>query len=115
MNMTYTTGVGHQWPRNAMVLDSRRTARAVPDGITVFGQVDYADARARKNTWQVGALDWFLVRKQAIYPDPFTWPVNESYWDIHQWPAACEFTPQSTMGDVSYMWGYLAGVSSLAK
>lgn len=49
MNLTYTTGVGHAWPRNAMVLDSRRTARAVPDGITVFGQVDYRDARARNN------------------------------------------------------------------
>ena len=108
MNMTYTSGVGHEWPRNAMVLDSRRTARAVPKGITVFGQVDYADARARNNKWQLGALDWFLVRKKTIYPDPFTWPVNESYWDIHQWPAACEFTPQSTMGNVSYMWGYLA-------
>jgi len=43
----------------------------------------------------------------AIYPDPFTWPVNESYWDIHQWPSACEFTPQRTMGNVSYMWGFM--------
>ena len=108
MNITYTTGVGHEWPRNAMVLDSRRTARAVPEGITVFGQVDYPDAQARRSKWQLGALDWYLVRKKAIYPEPFAWPVNESYWDIHQWPAACEFTPQSTMGDVSYMWGYLA-------
>jgi len=114
MNMTYTTGVGHQWPRNAMVLDSRRTARTVPAGITVFGQVDYQEARKRNNTWHLGALDWFLVRKQAIYPDPFTWPVAESYWDIHQWPSACEFTPQSTMGQVSYMWGYLAARSRSA-
>jgi len=107
MNMTYTTGVGHVWPQNAMVLDTRRMARAVPEGITVFGQVDYADARARKSTWHLGALDWFLVHEKAIYPDPFIWPVNESYWDIHQWPSACEFTPQGTMGNVSYMWGYL--------
>lgn len=112
MNMTYTSGVGHEWPRNAMVLDSRRTARAVPNGITVFGQVDYGDARDRNQKWQLGALDWFLVRKKTIYPDPFTWPVNESYWDIHQWPAACEFTPQSTLGNVSYMWGYLAAQAS---
>ncbi|MCP4609354.1 MAG: hypothetical protein GY845_11640 [Planctomycetes bacterium] len=112
MNITYTTGVGHQWPRNAMVLDSRRTARAVPHGITVFGQVDYNYARMRKNSWHLGALDWFLVRKKVIYPDPFTWPVNESYWDIHQWPSACEFTPQSTMGSTSYMWGYLAAQST---
>ncbi len=115
MNITYTTGVGHAWPRNAMVLDSRRTARAVPTGITVFGQVDYRDARARKSTWQLGALDWYLVRKKAIFPDPFTWPVNESYWDIHHWPAACEFTPQGTMGNVSYMWGYLAGQLATSK
>jgi endoglucanase len=111
MNMTYTTGVGHRWPYNAMVLDTRRTGQPVPAGITVFGQVDYAHARDRKNTWHLGALDWFLVRKQAIYPDPYTWPVNESYWDIHQWPSACEFTPQSTMGQVSYLWGYLAARS----
>jgi endoglucanase len=107
MNMTYTTGVGHVWPYNAMVLDTRRTARAVPEGITVFGQVDYAYARARRHTWHLGALDWFLARNMAIYPDPFTWPVNESYWDIHQWPSACEFTPQRTMGNVSYMWGFM--------
>ena len=115
MNMTYTTGVGHEWPRNAMVLDSRRTARAVPEGITVFGQVDYAYARERKNSWHMGALDWFLVRKKAIYPDPFAWPVNESYWDIHQWPSACEFTPQGTMGQVSYMWGYLAAQAGRSR
>jgi endoglucanase len=111
MNMTYTTGVGHVWPYNAMVLDSRRTARAVPAGITVFGQVDYNEARERNNRWHLGALDWFLVRKGAIYPDPFAWPVTESYWDIHQWPSACEFTPQSTMGKVSYIWGSLAAQS----
>lgn len=112
MNITYTTGVGHAWPRNAMVLDSRRTARAVPEGITVFGQVDYAYARMRKNGWHLGALDWYLVRKKVIYPDPFTWPVNESYFDIHHWPSACEFTPQGTMGSISYMWGYLAAQST---
>jgi len=50
------------------------------------------------------------VRKKVIYPDPYAWPVNESYWDIHQWPAACEFTPQGTMGNVS--WGYLAAQAS---
>lgn len=108
MNMTYTTGVGHEWPRNAMCLDSRRTARAAPVGITVFGQVDYNDAKKRNNTWQLGALNWYLVRKKAITPDPYTWPVIESYWDIFYWPSACEFTPQRTMGNVSYMWGYLA-------
>lgn len=112
MNMTYTTGIGHMWPTHAMVLDTRRTARPVPEGITVFGQVDYALARDQKNAWHLGALDWYLVRKQTIFPDPFTWPVNESYWDIHHWPSACEFTPHSTMGDVAFMWGYFAAQSA---
>ena len=42
-NMTYTTGVGKNPPLHPLLLDSRRTGQAAPDGITVYGNVDFVN------------------------------------------------------------------------
>lgn len=106
MNMTYTTGLGHAWPRHPMHIDSRRSGQPVPAGITVYGQGDNEYFRAHGSHYYLWMIRWFLDK--ACTPSAYVWPPVESYFDVNQPPSSTEYTPQQTMGPASYVWGYLA-------
>lgn len=98
MNMTMTTGLGHEFPRHPLHEDSRHSGQAAPAGITVYGPMD------------LGAYKEFPLERlqKECTPPALEWPVAESYFDIYVWPAANEYTVMQTLGPAAYVWGYLA-------
>ncbi|MHB8900577.1 MAG: glycoside hydrolase family 9 protein [Thermoguttaceae bacterium] len=102
MNMTFTIGVGQDYPRQPLHVDSQHAGIAPPDGITVYGMSDPAVPG--------GAVDWahtwFLAK--SMIPDSRTWPTSEAYADLGNWPAMTEYTVHQTFGPTSFYWGYLA-------
>ncbi len=102
MNKTMTVGVGHRNPRFPLHIDSRRSGRPAPEGITVFGPFD-----PRRSG---GAYDWAhtWVLRGNMTPESRTWPATEFYVDIYKWPPMSEYTVHQTMEGTSYHWGYLA-------
>jgi endoglucanase len=105
MNVTLTTGLGHDWPRNPLHIDSRRTGQPAPEGITLYGNNDFP-WEEEDGGWLTWPFKWFLNRE--CYPDGNTWPVAESYFDIYGAPSMNEFTVHQNLGPASYAWGYLA-------
>jgi len=104
MNMTLTTGLGHHFPESPLHKDSEHTGQKSPKGITVYGPFDI-ETLAKENYWG-WPIRWYLD-KQCV-PSAYQWPAFEGYFDIGTWPAVCEWTPQQTMVDASYVWGFLA-------
>jgi len=105
LNITLTTGVGHDWPRHPLHIDSRVTNQPPPAGITVYGPLDPVPHGPDR------PLDWATRKMQeahAIHPEARAWPALESYWDIFMHPASAEYTVFQTIGPNAYLWGYLA-------
>lgn len=101
LNKTFTTGVGHDWPRNPLHIDSRVTGQPAPDGITIYGPMD-AGADYQFNEW---VHRWHL---QEMHPPSRTWPAAEWHVDYFRWPAMSEYTVHQTIRPTAYYWGYLA-------
>lgn len=101
MNITFTTGVGHDYPRHPLHIDSLHAGIAPPRGITVYGINDPAR--------QSGDLDWCHTWYLGeMKPSSRTWPATEFYVDLGNWPPCNEYTVHQTIGPTSYYWGYLA-------
>jgi endoglucanase len=101
-NHTYTTGVGHDWPRNPLYLDARRTGQAPPHGITTYGQFDWHQFNDDGNTWPI---KW--VVGATTVPEIWQWPLHEAYFDVPMWPMMSENTTDR-FGVNLFVWGYLA-------
>ena len=102
-NLTYTTGVGKNPPLHPLLLDARRSGQTSPEGITVYGNVDF-------NNWTDSFWTWPMTYylNTACTPPAKDWPITEAYFDIFLYPATNEFTMNQTMGPNAYLWGYLA-------
>jgi endoglucanase len=100
-NMTYTTGVGINQPREIMDIDADGMGTGPRPGITIYGLYNPFEGP----TW------WQQFAYESM---PFQWttPVNESYigWDAIG-PLA-EFTVQQGVSNATLLWGYLAGTDS---
>lgn len=101
LNMTYTVGLGQNWPKNPLHLDSRRSGQPAPIGLTVYGNLDYVRWNDEGNLWP---MKWYL--DQACTPSAYEWPIAESYFDIFLWPITNEFTVDVWAPNV-FVWGYL--------
>lgn len=101
LNKTFTTGVGHDWPRNPLHIDSRVTGQSAPAGITIYGPMD-ASAPFRFSEW---VHRWHL---QDQLPPSRTWPAAQWHVDLFRWPAMSEYTIHQTFRPVAYYWGFLA-------
>ena len=103
-NLVYTTGLGHRSPQHPLIIDQRIMGTPPPPGITVYGPLD---AVQFKDHWM---FKHFL--KDVTFPDPWSWPTAEAYFDIYLFPAVTEFTIHQTMAPTAYTWGYLAARNS---
>ena len=99
VNVCYTTGLGHQSPRNPLHIDSRITHQPPPPGLTVGGPID---VERNKDYWAQKIVGGYC------HPDVLEWPTLEAFWDVFWYPPMCEFTVQSPMSQNAYVWGYLA-------
>lgn len=105
LNMTFTTGVGHIYPRNPLHIDTHFTNREAPIGITTYGPADpIPHGKNNRLYWATQKI----VDVGAIYPDVRSWPPLESYWDIFMHPQTSEYTVMQNLGPVAYVWGYIA-------
>jgi endoglucanase len=99
-NTCYTTGLGWDWPRHPLHIDSRVTHQDPPPGLTVFGPTD---VEMHKDHWAQRIVAGYA------YPDVQQWPTLEAFWDVFWYPEISEFTVQGPMAPNAYVWGYLAG------
>jgi endoglucanase len=97
-NLSYTTGVGHDFPKHPLLIDQRVTGQAVPPGITVFGPMDM----------EQGGDHWMVkLFAPVTHPAPATWPSIEAYYDVFLFPETNEYVV-GTIASNAYVWGYLA-------
>ena len=98
-NMTMTTGLGHDYPRFPLHVDSGNANVSVPVGIPVYGPHDPTRAP--------GYVKQFTLEGNLV-PDVADWPPAESYVDVGNWVEMNEYTVHQTVGPTVYYWGYLA-------
>jgi endoglucanase len=117
MNMTMTTGLGHNFPHRPLHLDSEFTGQWAPHGITVYAQADheyyqktlpYEEVRRAWGTW---ATYWFSGKLNT--PSGWDWPPHEAYIDYSRFPSMNEYTIHQTFGPISYAYGFLAARDKL--
>ncbi len=101
LNMCYTTGLGHKYPRNVLHIDARVSGQQPPPGLTVCGPMDIQLFGGKKNRY-LRLVDRFC------YPPTASWPIIENYRDVFWWPGMCEYTVHQLMAPNAYVWGYLA-------
>ena len=99
VNLCYTTGVGRDFPKHPLHVDSHVSSQPAPEGITVYGPQDVVRAR---DHWAQK-----LVARYAV-PSVERWPAIEAYWDVYLYPMVCEYTVMQNIGPNAYVWGYLA-------
>ncbi|MFQ3248051.1 MAG: endoglucanase [Arenicella sp.] len=98
-NLSFTTGVGHNYPQHPLHHDHRVSGQPVPFGLTVNGP---HDVKRLANHWLMPML------KSAIYPAYEDWPLCESYLDIYSFAPMTEFSVHNTIAPNLYVWAYLA-------
>lgn len=101
INICFTTGLGHDFPRHPLHIDSRLTHQPPPEGLTVFGPID---VQMHKGHWAQEIVNRYC------HPEVQKWPTLEAYWDVFWYPEVCEFTVQHPMATVAYVWGFLSAV-----
>lgn len=98
-NMTFTTGLGHRFPREVLLVDKFGMG-AAPEGLTVFGGWNVGD---RGQHWSFEAAAEHMTPR---YPD--AWPVHETFIG-HFWAVPItEYTIHGTLARVAKAWGYIA-------
>ncbi len=100
LNISYTTGVGYNYPQNVMHSDSLASNQSPPHGLTVFGPLDPQFYGSN-----VDPIRKYSVR--YLFPKENKWPILESFWDVYWYPLMCEFTIE-TIAQNFYVWGYLS-------
>jgi endoglucanase len=99
LNATMTTGLGHDYPRAPLHVDSLRLGVAAPVGITIYGPHDPTRIPDWVRTWIVGP---------SMTPPADRWPAAEFHVDVSGWPEMSEYTVHQSIGPTGYHWGYLA-------
>ncbi|HRR05763.1 MAG TPA: DUF4380 domain-containing protein [Victivallales bacterium] len=102
-NIVYTTGLGVNPVKNPLHLDSRSTGQPAPDGLTVFGNLDYWHLKGGFYDWPIKILN----HPDICWPLPYDWPLTEAYFDIFLFVSMNEFVVDTWAPNV-FVWGYLA-------
>ncbi len=109
-NIVYTTGLGSNAVKNPLHTDARSTGQPAPLGITVFGNADIWTFRG--SFWDINLN--FVNKPENIWPNAYDWPLPETYFDVPILVSTAEFTIELWQQNV-FVWGYLAGRSSIGK
>ena len=99
LNLSMTTGVGSNFPRNPLHRDHRVSSQAAPPGITVNGP---HDVKHMADSWTLKVLG------DNLYPPLAAWPTTEFYLDIYSFEPITEFATHTTIAPNAYVWGYFA-------
>jgi endoglucanase len=99
VNMCYTTGLGHRYPRHPLNVDARISRQTPPPGLTVGGPCDPA---RHKDHWGYPLVGRFC------HPSIEKWPSIEAFCDVFWNSYLCEYAVHVPMATNAYVWGYLA-------
>ncbi len=99
LNLSMTTGVGSNFPKNPLHRDHRVSSQAPPPGITVNGP---HDVKHMADSWTLKVLG------ENLYPPLAAWPTTEFYLDIYSFEPITEFATHTTIAPNAYVWGYFA-------
>ncbi len=100
-NLVFTTGLGANPIKNPLFLDARHTGQPAPEGLTVYGIVDFEKWTDSFATWPLQFIG------PNTLPEARSWPIHEAYWDIFLYPCINEWTVDQ-WDKTLYTWGYLA-------
>jgi endoglucanase len=104
LNMSFTTGVGTNTPREIMDLDADTTGQDARPGITVYGAIDY---------WKYGDIGWWLGQTgDSIQPNAYGAPVYESYQGWQAIAPLGEFTVMQSISKSALLWGMIAAADA---
>jgi endoglucanase len=101
-NLTYTSGLGVRSAR-PFKIDYRIPGQAIPEGITIYGNCDYAGWP--DNGFFTWPIQWHVSRVGV--PSPYNWPIHEALFETYLYPATEEYTVDNWAPNV-FVWGYLA-------
>lgn len=96
-NQCMVTGVGHDWPRSPLVVDTKQSLNP-PPGIVLYGPIEPRNF----NPWFLDEIEPFVA---PAYAD---WPLVHFHWDMWLMVPVNEYTMHETMGPGFFAWGYLA-------
>jgi endoglucanase len=97
-NMTFTTRMGHDYPRLPLHVDSDHLNVTPPEGIVLYGPVNNDTPPWSLSLWQ-----------GAMFPAWRDWPVTENYINLGIMDANTnEYTVMQSMQAGMFVWGYLA-------
>lgn len=99
LNLSMTTGVGSNYPKNPLHRDHRVSNQSPPPGITVNGP---HDVKHMSDSWTLKVLG------DNLYPPLSAWPTTEFYLDIYSFEPITEFATHTTIAPNAYVWGYFA-------
>ncbi len=102
MNLSLTTGLGENAVQNPLHEDSQHSGQPAPIGITVFGPFELT-----KNYAQPGSPMEKRINT-ILYPELSEWPTSESFFDVFWIVPMNEYVIDRPLGQVAYVWGYLA-------
>lgn len=109
-NLVYTSGLGANPVKVPLELDARSSGQAVPSGLTVFGNSDYFNWR--NSFWDINLR--FVNKPEFIWPDAYSWPLTEAYFDVWVLVSANEYVIDTWAPNV-LVWGYLAARPDQAR
>ncbi len=98
-NISYTTGVGSEYVKVVLHVDSLRREIAPPLGLTVMGPMEQ---RLLKNYWAMKFV------KPYVYPVWQTWTTTDAFWRVPIMARTREYTIHGTLAPNIYVWGCLA-------
>lgn len=105
-NLVYTTGLGANPIQVPLELDARSSGQPAPVGLTVFGNSDYFNWP--NSFWDINLQ--YANKPQFIWPDAYTWPLTEAYFDVWILVSANEYVIDTWAPNV-LVWGYLSARS----
>ncbi len=104
LNLSFTTGVGTQWPQHVTCVDAEITNQPAPPGLTPMGPQE----------WFVARRFW-LNRYMKVHPSLDQWPACEAYFDTGLYTVTNEPTVHNSMAPTFYVWGHLAARPALQQ
>jgi len=109
LNMSWITGLGDRTPQRLLHLDSRYDREGIDPcvpGLVPYGPLRHGDHFLGEDAQGPWDADFAKIRS---YPDRYSWPVSEFWFDNPYSVLDGEFTVHQTNAPAAATYGFLAG------
>ncbi|MEO1449690.1 MAG: glycoside hydrolase family 9 protein, partial [Bacteroidota bacterium] len=113
LNMAWISGVGERHPTQALHIDSWYNESGISgqivDGIVPYGPIGHGDWFDGDSAIWLTDADWNKIR---AYPDRFSWPISEFWFNNRYSPADAEYTVHQNSALAALAYGFLGANSN---